>query len=104
MRILKLAFVVYLLSYVVLGKCMFECKVRYNGCRFMRSDDTLHYFAFILVGKFVLKYARHSGTRLSHKMPPHRTHVNGYIFCPIPRFIFTALYDLWAGQLSRYSD
>jgi len=76
---------------------MFECKVRYNGCRFMRSDDTFPHFAFILVGKFVLNYARYSGTHLSHKMPPHRTHVNGNIFSPISRLIFTALYGLWAG-------
>jgi len=53
MGIIKLAFVVYLLSCVVLRKYVFECKVRYNGCRFVRSDDTFPCFAFILVGKFV---------------------------------------------------
>jgi len=76
---------------------MFECKVRYNGCRFIRSDDTFPYFAFILVGKFVFKYARHSGTRLSHKMLPHLTHVNGVYFLSYFSLIFTALYGLWAG-------
>jgi hypothetical protein len=60
----------------------------------MRSNDTFPYFAFIIVGRFVLKYARYSGTHLSHKMPPHHTHVDGVYFLSYFSLNITPLYDL----------
>jgi len=60
MRIIKLAFFVYLLSSVVLSKYMLECKIRYNGCRVMRSDDTFPNFAFILVRRICLEMSNNN--------------------------------------------
>ena len=47
--------------------------------------------------KFVLKYSRYSGTHLSHKIPPHRTHVDGVYF--LSYFSLNIHSTVWSNSL-----